>query len=90
MHAGLAHKRQRSSICTRMSELFLHRLEFLEAANCNLLACTLAWHKDGSAWGSFSDLDAALLDAHNALENLRSPAAESAPAMQVTALNPKP
>ena len=70
-----------------MSKLLsINRLEFLEVANCNLLACTLAWHKDGSARGSFGDLDAALLDAHNALENLRSPAAESAPAMQVITL----
>ena len=57
------------------------RLEVLEAGNCTLLACTLAWHPE--AHGSFGSFHAAARDAQEALGQMGTPAAATAPAIQV-------
>lgn len=62
------------------------RLEFLEAANCGLLACTVAWDScaqpgvDGAGFASF---EAAALDARQALMGSAPSKGKAACALQV-------
>ena len=60
-----------------------YRLELMEAGNCLLLACTLAWHEGDSADNSFLSYHSALLDAQNALQDAKPAAKPAAPAIQV-------
>lgn len=63
-----------------------YRLEFLEAANCGLLACTVAWDSgaqpgvDGAGFASF---EAAALDARQALMGSAPSKGKAACALQV-------
>ena len=63
------------------------RLEFLEAANCGLLACTVAWDscaQPGMDGAGFASFEAAAQDARQALMGSAPSTGKAACALQVT------
>ena len=57
-------------------------MEFLEAGNSNILACTIAWHADDIS-GNFQTFSEAAKDCELILSKLQLGAQNSAPALQV-------
>ena len=61
----------------------MYRVEFLEAGNSNILACTIAWHADDTH-GNFHTFSEAARDSEIILSKLQLGAQNSAPALQVS------